>query len=134
MTSTCHYYLMDTVAVPVDEVPDVFSPSCPSRLVVERLGDKWTLLVLMALRPGVLRFGELRDKIGAVTPKVLTQTLRSLERDGIVTRTVYAEVPPRVEYTLTDLGRSLLEPVDAIRAWCEIHGDRIAAAREASTV
>ncbi|MBM7478624.1 winged helix-turn-helix transcriptional regulator [Oerskovia jenensis] len=125
---------MDTVAVPVDEVPDVFSPTCPSRLVVERLGDKWTLLVLMALRPGVLRFGELRDTIGAVTPKVLTQTLRSLERDGIVTRTVYAEVPPRVEYSLTDLGRSLLEPVDAIRAWCEINGERIAAARAASTV
>lgn len=133
MTSTCHYYLVDTVRT-VDEVPDVFSPTCPSRLVVERLGDKWTLLVLMALRTGVLRFGELREKIGAVTPKVLTQTLRSLERDGIVTRTVYAEVPPRVEYSLTDLGRSLLGPVDAIRAWSEANGERIVAAREASTV
>jgi DNA-binding HxlR family transcriptional regulator len=125
---------MDTVVSPVEEAPDVFSPACPSRLVVERLGDKWTLLVLMALRPGVLRFGELRDKIGAVTPKVLTQTLRSLERDGIVTRAVYAEVPPRVEYSLTDLGRSLLVPVDAIRAWSEANGERIVAAREASTV
>jgi DNA-binding HxlR family transcriptional regulator len=125
---------MDTTAISVDDVPDVFSPACPSRLVVERLGDKWTLLVLMALRPGTLRFGELRDRIGAVTPKVLTQTLRSLERDGIVTRTVYAEVPPRVEYALTDLGCSLLGPVDAIRAWCEVNGDRIVAAREASTL
>ncbi|MHA7135260.1 winged helix-turn-helix transcriptional regulator [Oerskovia turbata] len=125
---------MDTVASAVGEAPDVFSPACPSRLVVERLGDKWTLLVLMALRPGVLRFGELRDKIGAVTPKVLTQTLRSLERDGIVTRAVYAEVPPRVEYSLTDLGRSLLVPVDAIRAWSEANGERIVAAREAATV
>nr|WP_318782938.1 helix-turn-helix domain-containing protein [Cellulosimicrobium sp. SH8] len=113
--------------------PDVFSADCPSRLVVERIGDKWTLLVFMALRRRVLRFGELRDLVGVVTPKVLTQTLRSLERDGLVQRTVYAEVPPRVEYALTDLGRSLLGPIDAIRAWSEENGERIAASRAAAS-
>nr|WP_313661748.1 helix-turn-helix domain-containing protein [Cellulosimicrobium cellulans] len=116
-----------------DGAPDVFSADCPSRLVVERIGDKWTLLVFMALRRRVLRFGELRDLVGVVTPKVLTQTLRSLERDGLVQRTVYAEVPPRVEYALTDLGRSLLGPIDAIRAWSEENGERIAASRAAAS-
>src|SRR5690606_17071357 len=141
VTSPCHTSRMDTMARSRgrrggDDVspggPDVFSVDCPSRLVVERIGDKWTLLVFMALRRRVLRFGELRDLVGAVTPKVLTQTLRSLERDGLVTRTVYAEVPPRVEYALTDLGRSLLGPIDAIRAWSEENGERIAASRAAA--
>lgn len=116
-----------------DGAPDVFAADCPSRLVVERIGDKWTLLVFMALRRRVLRFGELRDLVGVVTPKVLTQTLRSLERDGLVQRTVYAEVPPRVEYALTDLGRSLLGPIDAIRAWSEENGECIAASRAAAS-
>ncbi len=97
----------------------MFDRECPSRLVISRLGNKWTMLIVIALSSGVLRFSELRDRIGEVTPKVLTQSLRSLERDGIVERTVYAVVPPKVEYQLTDLGRSLLEPIAAVKAWAE---------------
>ena len=80
-------------------------------------GTLATLLVFMALRRRVLRFGELRDLVGVVTPKVLTQTLRSLERDGLVQRTVYAEVPPRVEYELTAYGRALEPVLRALCAW-----------------
>jgi DNA-binding HxlR family transcriptional regulator len=98
---------------------DVLDPECPSRLVIGRLGDKWSMLIVIALSSGVHRFSELRDRIGEVTPKVLTQTLRALERDGIVERTVYAVVPPKVEYQLTDLGRSLLEPIAAVKTWAE---------------
>jgi DNA-binding HxlR family transcriptional regulator len=98
---------------------DVFDRECPSRLVLNRLGDKWTILIVTALSSGVHRFSELRDRIGEVTPKVLTQSLRALERDGIIERTVYAVVPPKVEYQLTDLGRSLLEPIAAVKTWAE---------------
>ncbi len=98
---------------------DVLDRECPSRLVIGRLGDKWTMLIVIALSSGVHRFSELRDRIGEVTPKVLTQSLRALERDGIVERTVYAVVPPKVEYQLTDLGQSLLEPIAAVKAWAE---------------
>lgn len=116
-TSTCYTYLVETKG---KRLPgDVFDRECPSRLVIGRLGDKWTLLIVMALSSGVHRFSELRDRIGEVTPKVLTQSLRALERDGIVERTVYAVVPPKVEYQLTDLSRSLLEPIAAIKAWAE---------------
>ena len=80
---------------------NVLDPDCPSRLVLDRIAEKWTGLVVLALGRATLRFGELRERIGGVAPKVLTQTLRALERDGLLTRTVYAEVPPRVEYTLT---------------------------------
>ena len=97
----------------------MFDRECPSRLVLSRLGDKWTMLIVIALSSGVHRFSELRDRLGEVTPKVLTQSLRSLEHDGIVERTVYAVVPPKVEYQLTDLGRSLLEPIAAVKAWAE---------------
>lgn len=98
---------------------DVLDRECPSRLVIGRLGNKWTMLIVIALSSGVHRFSELRDRIGEVTPKVLTQSLRALERDGIVERTVYAVVPPKVEYRLTDLGQSLLEPIAAVKAWAE---------------
>lgn len=111
---------------------DVLKPDCPSRMVVERLGERWTLLVLIALRSGPIRFTALREKIGLVTPKVLTQTLRALEHDGLVLRTIYAEIPPRVEYELTDLGRSLMVPVDALRLWSEANSGQIIAAREAA--
>lgn len=110
---------------------DVMDQSCPSRVVLQRIGDKWTPLVFQALKHGVLRFSELRSAIGGVTPKVLTQTLRSLERDGLVSRTVFAEVPPRVEYRLTELGVSLLEPLDAVRAWAETHAGSVLTSRDA---
>ena len=99
--------------------------------MLQRIGDKWTPLVFQALKSGTLRFGQLREQIGGVTPKVLSQTLRTLERDGLVSRRVYAEVPPRVEYTLTPLGFSLLEPLDAVRAWAEANAGIVLASRDA---
>lgn len=109
---------------------NVFDPDCPSRVVLDRVAEKWTGLVILALSAGTLRFGELRERVGGVAPKVLTQTLRALERDGLVTRTVYAEVPPRVEYTLTDLGASLREPLATVQAWAEQNAGRVLAARD----
>jgi DNA-binding HxlR family transcriptional regulator len=110
---------------------DVMDPACPSRVVLQRIGDKWTPLVFQSLKDGPRRFSEVRADIGGVTPKVLTQTLRTLERDGLVSRAVFAEVPVRVEYTLTPLGRSLLAPLEAVRAWAESHAATILKAREA---
>jgi DNA-binding HxlR family transcriptional regulator len=114
----------------VDQLFDVMHPDCPSRVILQRMGDKWTPLVFQALKNGPLRFGDLRTTIGTVTPKVLTQTLRTLERDGFVTRSVYAQMPPRVEYSLTDLGRSALEPLDAVRDWAERHAGAVISRRE----
>lgn len=109
---------------------DAFDPTCPTRQVLDRIGGKWTVLVVGALAGGPLRFTELRDRVGGVAPKVLTQTLRALERDGLITRTIYAEVPPRVEYELTGLGRTLQEPIAAVREWAEAHLPAIVGARE----
>lgn len=108
---------------------DVFDPDCATRLVLDRIGDKWTVLVVLLLSDGPMRFSELRAHLGAVAPKVLTQTLRRIERDGLVTRHVYAEVPPRVEYTLTDLGRSLTRPIAVVADWAETHVGEISAAQ-----
>ena len=110
--------------------PNAFARACASRVVLDRIGDRWTVLIVVALSGGALRFSQLRAKIEGITPKVLTQTLRGLERDGLVTRTIYAEVPPRVEYELTALGRDLLAPIDAIRIWAEQHAARIVANRD----
>jgi DNA-binding HxlR family transcriptional regulator len=109
---------------------DLFDPDCPTRVVLDRIGDKWTVLVVSALSAGTLRFTELRARVGGVAPKVLTQTLRALERDGVLIRTVYAQVPPRVDYELTDMGRSLAEPIAAIQDWAEAHVGLVLAARE----
>jgi DNA-binding HxlR family transcriptional regulator len=109
---------------------DMFDPDCPTRLVLDRIGDKWTVLVVELLTGGPMRFTGLRDGIGGIAPKVLTQTLRRLERDGIVTRTIYPEVPPRVEYELTPIGRSLIAPINAITDWAETHVSAITAARD----
>lgn len=110
---------------------DVLSPACPSRTVLRHVVDRWTPLVVAVLAQGPRRFSELRRAVGGVTPKVLTQTLRSMERDGLVLREVTAGVPPRVEYQLTGLGRSLAEPVAALRAWVESCAGQVLAAREA---
>jgi DNA-binding HxlR family transcriptional regulator len=110
---------------------DLFDPDCPTRRVLDRIGDKWTVLVVLLLSDGPMRFSELRAHLGSVAPKVLTQTLRRIERDGLVTREIFAEVPPRVEYTLTELGRSLTEPIAVIGDWAETHLDQIAAAQDA---
>jgi DNA-binding HxlR family transcriptional regulator len=111
---------------------DMFAPECPSRAMPTRMGDKWMALVLRCLQDGPRRFSELRVPLRRVTPKVLTETLRAMERDGLVTRTAYDERPPRVEYELTGLGRSLLGPLDTVAAWCREHGHEVLAARAAA--
>jgi DNA-binding HxlR family transcriptional regulator len=108
------------------------SVSCPSRVVLHRIGARWTVFVVNALEDGPLRFTALTAKIQGVTPKVLTETLRAMEEDGLVARVDYAEQPPRVEYGLTDLGRSLLIPLRAVREWAETHVPDILEARERS--
>ncbi|MFB9896105.1 winged helix-turn-helix transcriptional regulator [Planobispora takensis] len=111
---------------------DAFNPECPTRLVLDRIGDKWSVLVVLSLRKGPRRFTELRDTIGGVTPKVLTQTLRAMAADGLLTRHVFAEVPPRVEYELTPLGQSLQAPIRAVTDWAEQHVNEVMAAREST--
>ena len=92
-------------------------PACPVETTLTLISDKWKVLILRDLMPGTKRFGELKKSIGTVTQKVLTAQLRQMEASGLLTRTVYAEVPPRGEYTLTDLGRSLRPVLDAMEAW-----------------
>jgi DNA-binding HxlR family transcriptional regulator len=97
--------------------------------VLQRIGDKWSIPVVGRLGPGPMRFSELRTVIGGISQKMLTTTLRSLERDGFVTRTAFATIPPRVDYELTDLGRELLVPVNALGDWARDNIVRINAAR-----
>ena len=94
-------------------------PACPVETTLTLISDKWKVLILRDLMTGTKRFGELKKSIGHVTQKVLTAQLRQMEASGLLTRTVYAEVPPRVEYTLTDLGYSLKPILDAMWAWGE---------------
>ncbi|MEV4255512.1 helix-turn-helix domain-containing protein [Spirillospora sp. NPDC049652] len=112
---------------------DAFDPGCPTRTVLDRIGDKWSVLIVLSLLDGPRRFTQLRDRIGGVTPKVLTHTLRGMEHDGLLVRTVFAEVPPRVEYELTPLGHSLREPIQAVTDWAEANVRRVMAAREAGS-
>jgi len=109
--------------------PNVFSAECGSQQVLELIADKWTALVIYALAQGTKRYSELQREIGGVSQKMLTQTLRSLERDGLVERTVYPVVPPKVEYSLTPLGRTLIEPLRSICKWAETHLHQLLAAR-----
>lgn len=94
-------------------------PACPVETTLTLIGDKWKVLILRDLLPGTKRFGELKKSIGSVSQKVLTAQLRDMEVKGLVHRQVYAEVPPRVEYSLTDLGKSLRPILDALQAWGE---------------
>ena len=94
-------------------------PACPVETTLMLIGDKWKVLILRDLLPGTKRFGELKKSIGTVSQKVLTAQLRDMERNGLVTRKVYPEVPPRVEYSLTELGRSLKPILDAMWDWGE---------------
>ena len=96
-------------------------PACPVETTLTLIGDKWKVLILRDLLPGTKRFGELKKSIGSVSQKVLTAQLRAMEQSGLLTRKVYAEVPPRVEYTLTDLGYSLKPILDSLRAWGEAY-------------
>ena len=108
---------------------DVFNSKCPTRQVLDRIADKWTVLVIRRLSHGTMRFAQIRRSVDGISQKVLTNTLRGLERDGIVTRKIYASVPPRVDYTLTDLGRSLCDLVEGICGWAEANIERVQEAR-----
>jgi DNA-binding HxlR family transcriptional regulator len=113
----------------------LFAPSCrtslcPVRDILDRVGDKWSILAILFLgRHGTMRFNELKRNIEGVSQRMLTVTLRSLERDGLLTRRVYPEVPPRVEYELTALGRSLLEQVLGLAGWANEQTEAIVEAR-----
>lgn len=110
-------------------IPNVFDPNCGSRQVLDLLADKWAMLIIYGLVQGTQRYTELQRKIGGVSQKMLTQSLRNLERDGIVERKTYPVVPPRVEYRLTELGETLIEPLTAICHWSEAHLSEVLAAR-----
>ena len=110
---------------------DAFLAACPSRQVLARISDKWVTLILVALAGGPLRYSDLGRRIAGVSQKMLTQTLRTLERDGLVSRTVTAGVPVRVDYQLTLLGESLIQAVRAVKTWAEEHIGEIEASRAA---
>jgi DNA-binding HxlR family transcriptional regulator len=120
-------YLMGTTR---KRVP-IYQPGCPAQTVIEVLANKWALFVLAALREQgtPVRFTELRRMLGTVTQKMLTQTLRALERDGLVRRDVYPTVPPRVEYSITPLGVGIGELTNAVGEWAQSHARTILAAR-----
>src|SRR6202795_2060482 len=99
----------------------VMDAQCPSRLVLDRIADKWTALIIQLLSKQTMRYAELQREIGGISQKMLTQTLRSLERDGLVERKVYPVVPPKVEYSLSRLGRTLIEPLRGLCRWSEKH-------------
>ena len=110
---------------------NILASACPSRTVLRHLTDRWTPMIVAVLadQPSA-RFGEIKDHIEGLSPKVLTQTLRSLERDGLLTRAVTASMPPRVDYSLTPLGNTLIAPMNALRQWAETNMDAVLAARE----
>ncbi|GII34405.1 winged helix-turn-helix transcriptional regulator [Planotetraspora mira] len=103
---------------------------CPIRDVLDRVGDKWSVLIVVLLGQRTHRFSELSRAIEGISQRMLTHTLRALARDGLVSRTVHASVPPRVDYELTELGRTLLGPLTALDEWANAHRDDIRAARE----
>jgi len=107
-----------------------YRADCPTRRILDRIGDRWTVLIVGILGRGDARFSELLRGVEGVSQKMLTQTLRALERDGLVRRTVYPEVPVRVEYALTDAGRTLLEPLRALEQWSIEHLGDVSAAQE----
>jgi DNA-binding HxlR family transcriptional regulator len=113
------------------EAYDAFLAVCPSRNLLDRISDKWVSLVLVALRDGSLRFSEIARQIAGVSQKMLTQTLRILERDGLITREMTLSVPVRVDYSLTPLGRSLLPILASVKDWAEAHMDEVLSARAA---
>ena len=114
-------------------LPDVFSEFCPTRLILDRVADKWTTLIIgmLSRADGPVRFSELRRKIAGISQKMLTQSLRGLERDGLVVRTVYSVMPPRVDYSLTPLGHKLEVPLNGLARWAEEHMAGILAAQHA---
>ncbi|WP_353826621.1 winged helix-turn-helix transcriptional regulator [Agromyces sp. SYSU T0242] len=106
---------------------EVFTDGCPTRVVLDHVMSKWGVLVLLALTDGTLRWGELRREVEGISEKMLASTLRTLEADGLVSRTSHPEVPPRVEYALTDLGRGLMDRMLPLVEWIAGHADGIVA-------
>jgi len=114
-----------------DEVlkPNVLNPNCGSRRVLDLIADKWTMLVIYVLARGTRRYSQLQREIEGISHKVLTETLRRMEQDGLVKRKVYPVVPPKVEYTLTALGETLMEPLSTLCHWAENHLNEVELAR-----
>jgi len=110
---------------------DVFEARCPTRMVLDRIADKWAVLILHRLREGPVRFNHLRRDIKGISQKVLSQTLKKLERDGMISRAVFPTVPVTVEYALTSLGRTLTDAVAALTHWAERNMDEVLAAQAA---
>jgi len=110
--------------------PNVFSAQCPTRQALDLIADKWTTLLIYLLSRGKQRYGDLHRQVGGISQKMLTQTLRKLERDGLVTRHVYPEVPPRTEYELTKLGHTLIGPLGALCEWAGTHLAELEQARK----
>ena len=108
--------------------PNAFSVTCPAHKILARLLSKWSGLIVRCLSQDTMRYSELRRSIGGISQKMLTQTLRELEADGLVDRKVHPVVPPKVEYSLTDLGRTLVDPLTALGTWAEEHTEEIEAA------
>lgn len=104
---------------------DAYQTECPTRLVLNRIADKWAVLVLGLLESETKRFSALQREIGGISQKMLTQTLRGLERDGLIARTIYPTVPPKVEYTITPLGKTLVGLLAALRVWSETHIEEV---------
>jgi DNA-binding HxlR family transcriptional regulator len=119
------------VAETGDALPDGGERKCPVRDVLDRLGDAWSVLVVLTLGQGPQRFNALRRRIDGISQRMLTLTLRKLERDGLVSRRVIPTNPPQVEYALTGLGRSLAVPIDALTRWAAEHQPMVEAARRA---
>jgi DNA-binding HxlR family transcriptional regulator len=123
---------MDTKEeLPLENQACAFSALCPTRLVLNRIADKWTVLVVILLQDGTKRFSHLQREIDGISQKMLTQTLRGLERDGLVTRKVHATVPPKVEYALTPLGHTLKDMLYAIKTWSETNIESVLKAQQA---
>jgi DNA-binding HxlR family transcriptional regulator len=109
--------------------PDVFTAGCPTQQAIEAIADKWSVIVIYALSSGTMRYNELQRQVGGISQKMLTHTLRNLERNGLVDRKVYPVVPPKVEYSLTPLGQTIHEPLSAICLWAHHHFVEVEAAR-----
>ncbi|GAA4250471.1 winged helix-turn-helix transcriptional regulator [Dactylosporangium darangshiense] len=110
---------------------DAFMADCPARKLLDRISDKWVSLILTALAGGPMRYSDINRRIAGVSQKMLTQTLRTMERDGLLSRTVTASVPVRVDYRLTSLGESLLPLMAAVKAWAETHMPQVERAQAA---
>jgi DNA-binding HxlR family transcriptional regulator len=113
-----------------DKPGSIYDRSCPARLIIDHLADKWAVLIVSRLAAGTLRFAELRRAVDGISQKMLASTLRDLERDGLVKRKLYASVPPKVEYSLTPLGSSLVNKVEELCGWAEANVGQVLKARE----